>query len=286
MFLLFTFCCDIGKHTRPNLIKVFNLLLNSIHTNIESYKLICFTNFKNELTKNISKKYNIEFREYYDKEEIKLYQSVFYNLSFNKVNIYKDLYDEFNKDFCWIDLDTIICRDISYINDLSNVFLEIGGDLSNNKILFSNDKTITVPRKNYIQGNFWKININLYNNLMITLDELKKKNLKLRLDLQDLFNYFIYIKNNGEYNKFNINILGNNIMKDSINGIALWCRHKPNNRARWSGLKNLYLENNVLKTKLYPDKNIHILSFTFPSLVKLYDNSPKKFKQLGFNNSI
>ena len=161
MLLLYTFCCDIGRHSKSELIKVFNLLMNSIHKNISSYKLLCFTNFTNKLSKEISKKYNIEYRDYYDKRIIKLYNNEWLNLSFNKINIYKDLYDEFNRDFCWIDLDTIICQDISYINDLSNVFIENGGTCLNKNVLFSNNSSITVPGNRYIQGNFWKININL-----------------------------------------------------------------------------------------------------------------------------
>jgi len=275
MLLFYTFCCDIGKHTKPDLIKVLNTLMNSIHKNISNYKLLCFTNFTNELSKKINQKYNIEFREYYYKEKFKLYDNAWLNLSFNKINIYKDLHDEFNRDFCWIDLDTIICQDISYINDLSNVFIENGGTCLTKNLLFQNNKSIAVPRNRYIQGNFWKLNIKLYNNLMNTLVSLINKNLKLRYDLQDLFSYYIYIENNGE-NK-DINILGNNIKNDIINGLAIWSIN-GNTHATQSGIDNLYLDNNMLKSKFYPDKSIHILSFTFDSLKKLYNS--EKFKQL------
>ena len=275
MLLFYTFCCDIGRHTKPDLIKVLNTLMNSIHKNISNYKLLCFTNFTNELSEKINKKYNIEYRQYYDKEKMKLYDNAWLNLSFNKINIYKDLHDEFNRDFCWIDLDTIICQDISYINDLSNVFIENGGTCLTKNLLFQNNKSITVPRNSYIQGNFWKLNIKLYNNLMNTLVSLINKNLKLRYDLQDLFSYYIYIENNGE-NK-DINILGNNIKNDIINGLAIWSIN-GNTRATQSGIDNLYLDNNMLKSKFYPDKSIHILSFTFDSLNKLYNS--EKFKQL------
>ena len=67
MLLLYTFCCDIGKHKKTDLIKVLNILMCSIHNNIADYRLLCFTNFINELNEQISKKYNIEYREYYDK---------------------------------------------------------------------------------------------------------------------------------------------------------------------------------------------------------------------------
>lgn len=275
MLLLYTFCCDIKRHSKTELILSLDILLNSIHKHIPSYKLICFTNFSTELCKQISKKYNIEYREYYDKQKIKLYNDKWLNLSFNKINIYKDLYDEFNKNFCWIDLDTIICYDISYINDFKNIFVENGGSCLNKNILFSNNSTITVPRNKYIQGNFWKIDINLYNNLIKTLNNLINKNLNLRYDLQDLFTYYIYIENKGDYK--NINILGNNIKQDSLNGLAVWSK-VGNSHATESGLNNLYLDNNVLKSKIYPDKKIHILSFTFFTLKKLYNS--QKFKQL------
>lgn len=275
MLLFYTFCCYIGKHKKSDLITALNMLMKSIHKNIFNYKLLCFSNFTNELNQQIDNKYNIEYRQYYDKEKIKLYSVRWLNLSFNKINIYKDLHDEYNKDFCWIDLDTIICQDISYINDLSNVFIENGGNCLNKNLLFSNNTSITIPRNRYIQGNFWKINIILYNNLMDTLDKLIKQNLKLRYDLQDLFSYYIYIENNGDYK--DINILGNNIKPKSINGLSIWSR-EGNIHATESGLNNLYLENNMLKSKFYPDKSIHILSFTFNTLKKL--NNSEKFKKI------
>lgn len=268
MLLLYTFCCDIKRHSKQDLIKALDMLMCSIHKYIPKYKLICFTNFKNELSEKVNQKYNLEFREYYDKQKFKLYSDKYLNLSFNKINIYKDLHDEFNKDFCWIDLDTIICQDISYIIELSNIFIEIGGCCVNKNILFQNNASITVPRNRYIQGNFWKININLYNNLMNTLDNLIKQKLILRYDLQDLFAYYIYIENNG--NNKDINILGNNIKSDSINGLSIWSK-QGNTHATKLGLNNLYLDNNILKSKFYPDKNIHILSFTFYTLMILYE---------------
>jgi hypothetical protein len=272
----FTFCVNIEKYSELELTNCLVMLLNSIHKNMKNYKLICFTNFE---IKNIQKNYNIEFREYYDKGKIKLYNNQWLNLSFNKINIYKDLYDEFKKDFIWIDLDTIICHDISYINNLTNVFIENGGICTNKNVLFTNNKEITVPRNIYIHGNFWKLNIELYNNLMTTFNELLEKKLLLRYDLQDLFSYYIYIKNNGKLN--NINIIGNNIEKNSINGLCIWSKN-GNTHATIEGLDNLYIVDNVLKSKFYINKEIHILSFTFETLKKLCNT--KKFNELFINN--
>lgn len=110
---------------------------------------------------------------------------------------------------------------------------------------------------------------------MATLDKIRNKNLVLRYDLQDLFSYYIYIENNGDYK--DINILGNNIKPDSINGLCVWSK-EGNTHGTMSGLNNLYFDNNLLKSKFYPDKNIDILSVTFFSLKRLYND--KKFKDL------
>tara|TARA_B110000037_G_scaffold221765_1_gene293899 strand:- start:14 stop:703 length:690 start_codon:yes stop_codon:yes gene_type:complete len=227
------------------------------------------------------KKYNIELRNYYDKSKIKLYNDKWLNLSFNKINIYKDLYDEFKKDFIWIDLDTIVTTDISYINDLSNIFIENGGIINIKNKLFKNNNIINVPRNRYIQGNFWKLNIELYKKLMVTLIILIKKKLILNFDLQDLFNYYIYIENKGELN--DIYILGNNVHKNTINGLAVWSK-KGNTHATLDGLNNFYIKNNKLRSKYYPNKNIDILSFTFFTLNKLYNTD--KFNKLFYCNII
>lgn len=274
MLYFFTFCVDINRHTKHNMIQCLQLMVSSIHKHNKEYKLICFTNF-NMLDYDDFTKYNIEIRNYYDEQKIKLYNDKWLNLSFNKINIYKDLYDEFNQNFIWIDLDTIICSDITYLNDISNVFIENGGNCLTDNVLFKNNTSITIPRKKYIQGNFWKLNITLYNQLMNTLDNIIKKNLLLKYDLQCLFNYYIYIENGG--NLDDIYILGNNFKPDSINGLAVWSK-QGNTHATLNGLHNLFLENNTLKSMLYPTKEVHILSFTFFTIKKMFNLS--KFKQL------
>ena len=87
---LFTFCVDIGRHRRDNLQKFLVLLLNSLHANVSEYNLVCYTNFK--INDEIMNNYNIQTRTYYDKEEFKLYNDKWKNLSFNKINIYKALF--------------------------------------------------------------------------------------------------------------------------------------------------------------------------------------------------
>lgn len=267
--LFYTFCVDIGKHPKNQLIATLILLSRSIHKHIKNYKLICFTNFN--INQKSLKQYNIIYRKYYDKSKHRIYNDNWLNLSFNKIRVYKDLYDEYKKDFIWIDLDTIITSDISYFDELSNFFINNGGESFNKTPLIKNNNKITVPRHKCIQGNIWKLNINLYNDLMNTYHELKSKNMILIYDLQDLFSYHFYIKHNKIPD--NINILGYNKCQNNIYGLCLWSK-LHDSHPNINGLNNLYYDdNNNLKSKYHEDKEIHIVSFTFDKLKTFFNNN-------------
>ena len=90
-------------------------------------------------------------------------------------------------------MDTVLFNDLSYLHNLDNLFLEIGGPSERKEAIFSNNKSIVIPRNRTIQGNLWKLNINLYNDLMKCLKNIQDKNLKLNLDVQHLFNYYIHL---------------------------------------------------------------------------------------------
>ena len=236
-----------------------------------SYKLHIFTNFQI----NINKK-NITIHKYID-NSVNIYNDNWLNLSFNKINIYKYLYDNYNIDFIWIDLDTIVTYDLSYLNNLSNFFIDCAGVNKDPHLLIDNK---FIPRNKWIQGNIWKLNIELYNVLMNVYIKFKNKNMKFEYDLQSLFTYYFYFILDGSEKTLldnNIYIIGRNIKKNILNGLSVW---DPigNTHANINGLNNLYYENQILKSKFYPNKEIHIVSFTFYTLKHLYNSN--KFKEL------
>ena len=259
---LFTFCVFISVIEKHVLSTALKLLIDSLDVFVKDYKIIVFTNFDTGVINR-----NIEYKEYYNNNS-PVYTSGFLNLSFNKIYLYKDLYDLYNIDYVWIDLDTIVTYDISYINNIPECFIENGGACKINNVLFKNNDEICVPRNRYIQGNFWKLNITLYKELMDCFKEIKERNLILRFDLQDLFSYYIYIKHEG--NIKDIHILGNTYLPNSLNGLAIWAL-RGNTHVTESGLNNLIYENEILKSKFYPEKDIHLVSFTFKSIIKLWN---------------
>lgn len=268
MILFFTFVVDIGKHTKLELLKSLDILVNSIKRYVPEFKILVFTNF------DIIKTYRcVEYRSYYDKSVYKLYNDKWLNLSFNKINIFRDLYDEFNESFTWIDLDTFITHDISYLEGIDNVFMCIGGHCTQSNPLFKGNNMITIPRHQIIQGDFWKINIEIYDNVMSMLRDLQQKGLTPIFDLQSLFCYYIYTR---EYR--DVNVIGYNYKMDTVNGLSVWSKD-GNTHATVNGLHNIYKdEDDVLRTRLYNNKEIHILSFTFNSLKTLWNDT--KFKDI------
>lgn len=282
MLKFFSFCCLIGKNSEKDLLSALDILLKSLDYYVKEYQIILYTNFNI----NINNK-NLIIRNYYDNSIYKLYDDTSYgiwlNLSFNKINIYKDLYDEFGEDYIWTDLDLIITHDISYINNIDNFFVEHGGNCSEIKhIIIYNH--FDLPENKYIQGAFWKININLYHKLIDTLNDLNKKELKLAFDLQSLFAYYFYVILDGKLDINNINVSGYNFMPETKNGLGIWT-NDPNltTHVNIDAFNNLFKENNIIKTKYYPDKEIHILMFTFNSLIQ-HDYSYKLKELFDFLN--
>lgn len=291
MLKFFTFCVDLNRYRLSSLNKVLNLLINSIENTNPNFHLIIFTNYNLKID---SKK--IEIRKYYE-GQIKYYtssnhRSVNYsygidwrNLSFNKINLWKDLYNEFQENYIWIDLDTIIVNDISYLNTIPNFFIINGANSINpNPIFFSDSgdpiiNSLTIPRKDYIQGNFWKLDISLYKELINCFFDLKEKALTLRYDLQDLFNYYIYIFNKEiSLEKQKIFILGRNIAPNSENGLGVYNKSglgHPNSL----NIHSLNYDNKgILRSKYLPEKKIDILSFVMKEEIKLLNNC--KFNSL------
>lgn len=266
---LFTFCVLFGKETKNNLLNALYLLINSLEKT-NNYELHVFTNLDININNN-----NIKICEYFNNDK-SYFSQEWLNLSYNKLNIYKYLYDKYQINFLWIDLDTIVTSNIEYINDVKSYFVENGGISTNPNDLFTNKK-LCVPRNRYIQGNIWKLNIDLYNDLITSFKEILNKKFNLRYDGQDLFNYHIYYKLHGKLDENNIYIAGLNFKPEIINGLSIWSL-EGNTHATHNGLNNMYYHNNKLKSKFYPDKEIHFVSFTFFTLNKLINTD--KFKEL------
>ena len=255
---LFTFCVDIGRHSRQELKTVLNLLVTSLEK-FNKFKLCVFTNFPLKVDSN-----NVEILDYFD-DNNKVYSDKWLNISFNKLFIYKHLYDQHRVDYIWIDLDTIITTNIEYINDVGCYFVDCGGESLDPHQLIENNNKYMIPRNKWLQGNIWKINIEFYEKIKHLL------HIKFNYDLQSLFTYYLYYVLDGKLDTFtqnNIFVSGRNFKPKVLNGLCVWSK-KGCDHPMPDGLNKMYRDGNVIRSSYYPGKEIHIISFTFYKLKKL-----------------
>ena len=263
---LFTFCVDIETHNKQYLLQVLNSLINSLDKHNNNYEFHIFTNYDLQI---INPKIIIE--EYFDKNENYFgnrgYQSKWLNLSWNKINIYKYLFDKYNINFLWIDLDTVVTANIEYINEVDNYLIPIGGTNSELHSPFTNDPTnkYGVPTHKYIQGNIWKLDIKLYNNLITTFSEIQKNGLQLMWDIQTLITYYIEFKLNGKITENNIYVSGLNYKPETMNGLCMHDKPENHQHGGMESLINMYYDNDKLRSKYHPNKEIHFVGFTMYS---------------------
>ncbi len=282
MLYFFSFCCQIGKNSNNQLLTCLYFLLKSLDHYVKDYEFILYTNF--DIPINNPK---LIIRPYYDNTVDKLYDKTKYganwlNLSFNKINIYKDLHDEKGIDYIWIDLDTIITNNLSYLHNLDNLFVIHGGNCLYKSHCVVKD-TLYIPENQYIQGAVWKINIKIYNDIMKLSEELKQKNLKPEYDLQSLFAYYFNITLNNDLDSNGINVLGLNYLPNNLSGLGIWDNNiYTSKHTNIEGIKNLYYESDILKTKYYPDKEIHFVMFTFNSLFESNIINSQEFRNIFY----
>ena len=275
--LFFSFCVNIGRIHLSILKKALYGLVNSLKYFNNKFKFIVYTNFSLEEFDNE----NIIIRDYVQLSE-KYPNDNWLNLSINKLFYAKNIINEFNKIPIWIDLDTIIGRNIQHLADVDNFFIM---QETTDTELFHIVNGLNIFNKDYIQGNVWKCNIELIDN---ALDLLLNKNIKPDYDTQGLFNYMYHF----DGYKSKMNILMRDVDKNTINGLNIGNKNKVTH-SDFNSLKDtLYMEDNVVKSKLYDGYTVQFLSFTFYSLQKsltcneislFYDNDIKTFLNKIYN---
>lgn len=225
-----------------------------------------------------------------------------HKLSFNKIHVFKNLYDEYGGVcFTWIDLDTIVLADMSYLNGVDNYFVMHGGAVSDRmhdvlvydgvggggaggggaggagRVIWS------IPERTYIQGSFWKLNLSLYHEVLRLDSMFREIGVRGKYDLQSLFAVMAwggglcpYYDGVSRAVTNSMLIIGENFMPGVMNGLGVWdTKNGVGNHVNTESLGNFRWGGandggggggmGIFRTSMYPDKEIHILSLTFDS---------------------
>jgi hypothetical protein len=222
-----------------------------------------------------------------------------HKLSFNKIHVFKNLYDEYGGVcFTWIDLDTIVLADMSYLNGVDNYFIMHGGAVSDrmHDVLVGGGGRViwAIPERTYIQGSFWKLNLSLYHEVLRLDSMFREIGVRCKYDLQSLFAVMAwggglcpYYDGVSRAVTNSMMIIGENFMHGVMNGLCVWdTKNGVGNHVNMESLVEMRWGDangggggggdgggggrgsggmGIFRTSMYPDKEVHILSLTFDS---------------------
>jgi hypothetical protein len=273
MNIFFTFCFDIGKINRQVLIKSAKGLVNSLNFFNNNYKLYIYTNV-DELFNCINNE-NIVIIKYSLNSIAKIYNNMWFDLSFHKLHIANELCNATTSPI-WIDLDTIVCKNVDHLVNYPSFFVMQG---SNDLRPFHITNGLSVPHNIYIQGNIWKMNQCLLDKLMAILKGIPTR---IEYDSQGLFNYAYHF----EGLQSEMLIMGKDIDVNTINGLNITedntelLKHPEINL-----LKNKLIMQNNLIINTETNKTVQFFSFTFDALQRfILNNSFSQFTDEGVRN--
>ena len=320
---LFTFCFYIGKNTYQELVRMLYVLLASLDKFHPDFFLVVYHNLgitiddpRVRMVRGLGGGGGGEVKDG-DSERLLLeapgcdgnvwiegsaVRNRWHKLSFNKIHVFKNLYDEYGGVcFTWIDLDTIVLADMSYLNEVDNYFVMHGGAVSDRMhdvLVCDGDggggggggRVIwSIPERTYIQGSFWKLNLSLYHEVLRLDSMFREIGVRGKYDLQSLFAVMAWggglcpyydgpsrVLDGGGGSML---IIGENFMPGVMNGLGVWdTKRGVGNHVnteslaemRWVGANgggggDGAMERLSFRTSMYPDKEIHILSLTFDS---------------------
>ncbi len=206
---LFTFCFYIGKNSYQELVRMLFVLVASLDQFHPDFFLVVYHNLgltfddprvecrKWEVTDGGGERLLLEAAGCDGNVWVEgsAVRNRWHKLSFNKIHVFKNLYDEYGGEcFTWIDLDTIVLADLSYLAAVDNYFvIHGGGSERTHEVLCrgggggGGGVIWAIPERMYIQGSFWKLNLSLYHEIL-RLDLLFRENgVVLKYDLQSIF---------------------------------------------------------------------------------------------------
>lgn len=255
MNTFFTFLLDINRHSTLYMLRALQCLIKSLDYFNNTYELLVYTNvdftIDNPRVKIVALDMNTITHYYGD---------MWNNISYHKLVIAQTLTEQGIAPI-WLDLDTIVCRNINHLSEYKNFIVKQGGLLDERPFhIFPN---ISIKQSKYIQGNIWKVDSSLLTKLMNLWNSL---DIKPDYDSQGLFNYAYYFKDmNGDMLS-----LGEDVDVGTINGLDIvndnYVIHP----------EIIYLKDNLVMRdgkimSISSGKEIQFFSFTFNTLIQFFD---------------
>jgi hypothetical protein len=253
MNIFFTFAFNIGRVPEPMLVRALHCLVKSLDHFHNDYLLVVYTNLP-DLEDELSPHIRIVP---YDTAKIpQVYpENRWWSMSFHKLAMAAATAVEYGEAPIWIDLDTVVCRNVDHLAKLPNFFLQHG---TTDATLVEVAPTLFLPANKTFQGNIWKVDTRLLHDLLALWDTLS---VKPHYDTQGLFNLAYY------FHGFNDRM---HILDDSVlNTLETWSPPSAVAHPTTEKLRDIVLVDGVV-THRPTGKPIQFLSFTFETLAAFF----------------
>jgi hypothetical protein len=252
-----SFCFDIGRIPTSVLLTAAEGLVRSLNYHNNHYEFIFYTNMPQMQQLELAKQSNVRIIPYRLEDIPGEYgNNSWHNLSTFKLKAISQNVNEKGEPPMWIDLDTIVCRNIDHLVNYPNFFIMQGTE---DERLFEIFPGVSVVNKNYIQGNIWKLSPELF---CIFTEMWAGFERKPNYDLQGMFNYGYHFKELKE----KMLILGRDIDADTVNGLdvvhPVLLRHPSIGELRG----RLRMDDHDRLIQVPTDRKLQFFSFTFFTL--------------------
>lgn len=253
MNIFFTFAFNIGRVPEPMLVRAFHCLVNSLNYFHNDYLLVVYTNIP-DLEDELAPHLRVVP---YDTAKIpQIYPgNRWWSMSFHKLALAAEVAAEYGEAPIWIDLDTVVCRNVDHLARLPNFFLQQGsGDTKLEEVAPS----LFLPAGKTFQGNIWKIDTLLLRDLLALWDRLPAKP---HYDTQGLFNLAYHFHGFED----RMHVLDNS----TVNSLEVWSTHDAVAHPSIERLRSLVLRNGKI-VHASTGRPVQFLSFTFETLTTFF----------------
>jgi len=143
---IITMVYDIGRYSEAELLEVFDVFYNSLTRFVPAFHVFCYTN----LPEMAVARPNVTIFRHYEQNFERKYTNDWNNLSFNRLLIARN---HLADGAMWLDLDSIVCTDLSYTLPFRNFVVRYNLDILN-KLSIEGQ---VFHGRDYFLGHLWKM---------------------------------------------------------------------------------------------------------------------------------
>lgn len=258
LLVLFSFCIDIGRFPPSTLVSVANAWVNGLVDSQTIFKkAIIYTNLPLE---KIGGPSNLEIRKFESDLSPAHNENRWQHLLTLKFSTYAKLVEEFTESPIWIDLDTFVSNDISYLDEAEAFCTPLGTSETRLMALHKSEKAWAVQRNRMINTSIFKVTPSALEQIQQVASQNKGQ---LPLGDQDAFNIAVHFLG------VRIPALGAELHDDRVYSYEAWNKEAATHLNDKNSSVLFQDNRRIMRSSLHPGKSVDLIQFTFKGAAAL-----------------